>query len=254
MLRWVRRWGFIGIALCDVLLLNLKRTDEPSLNCASVNAGGNDYKILVVGESWAADGKVFPELPEAVSARLHGRGVRACSLGFSGRNSRLLYVELREKFPKRELYGLFDGTKPDKVIFMTGVNDVIQHVGASAYVEYTKKLAEYFSDADDIELITIPRVNERRFKPPNLFSFVKRSVLKCVYDNCDNQVNDLYRAALWRDHPELRLIEYDAFIEQYEGHESRYAADGIHLTDESLHEYGAFIGNATLLRSETAQR
>ncbi|KAF0134149.1 MAG: hypothetical protein FD139_2376 [Methylocystaceae bacterium] len=41
---------------------------------------------------------------------------------------------------------------------MNGVN---QHVGASAYVEYTGKLVEYFADVGDVEIISITPVNER---------------------------------------------------------------------------------------------
>jgi len=57
---------------------------------------------------------------------------------------------------------------------MTGVNDVIQHVGENAYVEYTRKLVDYFSEIDDEEVISIPRVNEMTFKSPNLYSRIKR--------------------------------------------------------------------------------
>ena len=53
---------------------------------------------------------------------------------------------------------------------MNGVNDAIQHVGASAYVEYTKKLVEYFADVDDVELISIPRVNESGFLGRRIFT------------------------------------------------------------------------------------
>ena len=193
--------AFVLAVTSGLTLLSLKRSDEPTLYCANVNGGGDDYRILVIGESWASDGKILPELPRAVSKRLDGRGVRACSLGFAGRNSRLLYAELREKFPKYKLYRMFEDKKPDKVVLMNGVNDAIQHVGASAYVEYTKKLVEYFADVDDVEIISIPRVNERNFRPPNFYSALKRSILSCFYDDCERQVNDLYRVALWSDHP-----------------------------------------------------
>jgi hypothetical protein len=44
---------------------------------------------------------------------------------------------------------------------MNGVNDANQRVGASASVEYTGKLVEYFADVDDVEIISITPVNER---------------------------------------------------------------------------------------------
>lgn len=242
-----QRLAFVLAVTGGLALVSLKRTDEPTLNCATVNAGEDDFRVLVVGESWASDGKLLPELPRAVSRRLEGRGVSACTLGFAGRNSRLLYTELREKFPREKLYRIFADRKPDKVVLMNGVNDEIQHIGASAYVEYTKKLVEYFSDVDDVEIIAIPRVNERTFKPPNLYSAVKRAILACFYDHCVRQVNDIYRVALWRDHPELNILEFDDFIERYEGNERFYTADGVHLTNEYFHKYGAFIGGAVSL-------
>lgn len=251
----LRRAFFLLAVVTGLALSSLKRSDEPMVACSRVNDGANDYRILVVGESWASDGKIFPDLPKAVSKRLGGRGVQACSLGFNGRNSRLLYSELREKFPKYRLYSLYGGTAPDKVILMTGVNDEIQHIGASAYVEFTEKLVDYFSDAGDVEIISIPRVNERWFKPPNLFSLMKRTIFRCLYDGCDYQVNDVYRVALWRDHPQLHILEFDNFIDKFEGHEDNYTLDGVHLTDETYHKYGRFIGSAmTLAHDEPPRR
>lgn len=251
MLREALRVGVLLAVLCGGLFFGVRRSDEPTLDCATVNGGDGNYKILVVGESWACGGRLFPELPKTVSDRLQGRGVQACSLCFAGRNSRHMYSELREKFPKEKLYGPFGGGRPDKVIFMTGVNDVIQHVGANNYVEYTKKIVDYFADVEDEEIISMPRVNELHFLAPNFFSHVKRSIFRCLYDNCDIEVNDKYRAALKRDHPELRMIEYDNFINRYQGNEQYYTRDGVHLTDEGFHKYGTFIGNATSIRART---
>jgi hypothetical protein len=252
MLHWALRLSCLLIGIGCTFLLGLKRTDNATVSCTTVNGGEHDLRLLVVGESWASGGKFFPELPRTISERLHGRGVEACAIGFSGRNSQHLYSELADRFPKEGIYALFGGKRPEKVILMTGVNDEIQHVGAATYVEYTKKLADYFSDADDVEIISLPRVNERGFRPPNLFSYVKRSILRCIYDGCDLQVNDVYRIALSRDHPELHVIEFDDFIDEYKGHERFYKSDGVHLTDESLHRYGAFLGRETSIRHITA--
>lgn len=246
----LRRAFFVLFVTTGLTLLTLKRTDEPSVACSEVNAGPDAYRVLVIGESWASEGKVFPELPRAVSERLGGKGVVACSVGFNGRNSRLLYSELREKYPRYKLYSLFEGQTPHKVVIMNGVNDEIQHVGAAAYVEYTKKLVDYFSDVEDVEVIAIPRVNERWFKPPNLFSHMKRNILRCFYDGCDFQVNDVYRVALWRDYPDMNVMEFDNFINKFEGHEEYYKFDGVHLTDEWLHKYGKFIGSAMSLSAK----
>jgi len=250
MLREALRVGVFLAVSSGMLFYGVKRSDEPTLDCITVNGGADDYKMLVVGESWACGGRLFPELPRALSERIQGRGVHACNLCFPGRNSRLLYSELRDKLPREKLYE-YCGGKPDKVIFMTGVNDEIQHVGENSYVEYTRKLVDYFSDVDDEEIISIPRVNEAGFKSPNLYSRIKRGILRCFYDDCEFSANDRYRSALWRDHPELQMIEYDDFIERYRGNEQCYTSDGVHLTDECSHKYGTFIGKATSLRPKT---
>jgi hypothetical protein len=255
MLQTALRLALTAAMLFTAVAFFLKRPDEPVVACETVNNGRNNYKILVVGESWAAGGKFFPELQETVSRRLGGRGVEACAIGFSGRNSKLLYYELLEKFPLEKLYGLWDERKPDTVVLMTGVNDEIQHIGPAAYVEYTKKLVEYFLRVADVEIIAVPRVNERSYKSPNLFSRIKRKILMCFWDNCEMQANDVYRIALFHDHPELRVIDYDDFIPRYRGHEGCYTADGVHLIDECLHKYGVFVGNAlTLAQDNQAAR
>lgn len=250
----VKRATFVLFVTSSLTLLAVKRSDGPSVACSEINAGPDAYRVLVVGESWASDGKVFPELPKTVSERLGGRGVVACSVGFNGRNSRLLYTELRDQYPRNRLYSLFKGQTPHKVIIMNGVNDEIQHVGAATYVEYTKKLVDYFSDVEDVEVIAMPRVNERWFKPPNLFSRMKRNILRCFYDYCNFQVNDVYRVALWRDYPDMNVMEFDNFIDRFEGHEEYYQFDGVHLTDEYLHKYGRFIGSAMSLSARVASR
>ncbi len=250
MLQTALRVALTAAMLFTAVAFFLKRPDEPVVTCETVNDGRNNYKILVVGELWAAGGHFFPELQEAVSRRLRGRGVEACAIGFSGRNSKLLYYELLEKFPLEKIYGLWDEKKPDTVVLMTGVNDEIQHIGPAAYVEYTKKLFEYFSRVENVELIAVPRVNERNYKSPNLFSRIKRRILMCFWDNCEMQANDVYRIALLRDHPDLRVIDFDDFIPRYRGHEDCYTADGVHLTNECLHAYGVFVGKALTLGEE----
>lgn len=255
MFGFLRHWRYALLSIAAIAffsLLTLKRADRPTVDCITI--GKNDgktapYRLLVIGESWAAYGKLFPELPQTLSERMGGKPVEACSIAFSGRNTRLLYTELLDKLPKEKIYwDLYDRKTPDKLIVVNGVNDEIQHVGASAYVEYTKKLVDYFNDIEDVELISVPRVNEKKFKSPNIFSAVKRAIFRCLHDGCEYQANEKYRVALWRDHPELQVIEFDNFMEKYEGNEYRFKPDGVHLTDEELHKYGAFIGRSASLR------
>jgi hypothetical protein len=57
--------AFVLAVTSGLTLLSLKRSDEPTLYCANVNGGGDAYRILVIGESWASDGKILPELARA---------------------------------------------------------------------------------------------------------------------------------------------------------------------------------------------
>jgi hypothetical protein len=242
--------GSVAVLLGSVVTYErIQKKDEPTIDCITVNGGSDNYKLLVVGESWACSGHFFPELPNKVSDRLGGRGVRTCSLCFSGRNSRLLNYELRDKFPKNTLYEFFGGHKPNKVILMNGVNDEIEHVGSYNYSEYTNRIVAFFSDVSDVEVITIPRVNEINFRPKNTLLYIKRLALRCFYDNCRLSSNDDYRSALRKSFPDIRMIEYDRFIKSYVGNEGKYAEDGIHLTDESYHKYGTFIGDVASISS-----
>ena len=207
------------------------------------------YSLLE--NSWAADGRSFPELAEGVSARLNGRGVKACSLGFSGRNSRLLNSELQSTFPKEKIYSFYKQSRIDKVVIMNGVNDVIQHVGAHNYARYTKELVAYFSSAADVEVISIPRVDEVNFVSRNILAYLKRLAFRCYYDSCNLAVNSAYRSELRKSFPEVRVLEYDNFIVSYAGNEKKYTPDGIHLTDEYFHRYGTFIGNSASLHPQS---
>ena len=75
---WFRITHLVSVLLIlsSLLLIWLmQRSDHPSINCSTINNGANNYNILIVGESWASDGKLFPELPLITSARLNGRGV-----------------------------------------------------------------------------------------------------------------------------------------------------------------------------------
>jgi len=246
MLKEAVRLAMLLFVLAGVLFYGFRRTDPAQLVTTAAH-GPDDFRLLIVGESWACDGKLFPELPDAISQRLGGRSVRACSLCFPGRSTKLLYTELLQKLTKDSLYEQCGGGRPDKVIFLNGVNDEIQHVGERNYVEYTRKLFDWFADIDDRENVAIPRVNEINFRSPYLFSRIKRRILMCWFDDCEFSANDKYRIAFWRDHPELKTIEFDNFIATYRGHEDCYLSDGVHLTEDCYHKYGAFIGKTATL-------
>ena len=74
MLQEAVRVLLVFAVLTVVLFFGVKRSDLPMLDCVTVNSERDNYKVLIVGESWVCDGKLFPELPATISDRLNGRG------------------------------------------------------------------------------------------------------------------------------------------------------------------------------------
>ena len=231
-------------------LRQLLRRDAlpPKIDCAATGTGDRPYNILVVGELWARGGRFFPELPETVSGRLGGRLVRACSIGFSGRNSIRLERELKAGFDHDAIRALFGGAAPDNVIILSGVNDVTQHIGARAYAARTRNIASYLAiDGSIVQVVEVPRVDERHAAISNVLGRAKRFVQKWLYDRGSNVVAERYRQELRSADPLLATIAFDKFIPTFEGNEHLYADDGLHLRIEVFHRYGTFLGNELLL-------
>jgi hypothetical protein len=131
-------------AVClAILATGCDRVRSPaSVACATVKGAGRGptRRILIVGESWATGGRLLPELPTAAARRTSG-DVRACQIGYSGRNTSLQLTGFEQDFSDDQVLRLTGGA-PDAIVIVTGVNDVVQHVGAARYRRDVLALAD----------------------------------------------------------------------------------------------------------------
>lgn len=232
--------AFAVLLLCGCALYVYKQSpyDPVKATCARSGKGEGNYKMLVVGDSWAAGSLFFPELPQSMSAKMAGKPVTACSIGYSGRNTARLVQEPKADFPIGKIKALFSGASPNEIVIMNGVNDVIQHVGAEQYAKATSELVTYLNEESRVRVLRIPRVNETGYSS-NLLRDIKRKLQAFYFDDGQLAVNDKYRAALANSYPAIETIEYDRFAPGYR--KELFLPDGIHLTDQQFRFYGAFI-------------
>lgn len=200
-----------------------------SLACADAGDGKIETRVLVYGESWAAGGRLLPEMPNRIFKRT-GKAVRVCQLGFSGENS----AKLLRHNPLDISYASLHGY-PDAVVLLNGVNDQIQHRGAAAYAGDTLALMKLFPDAR-VWAVAAPII---RPDPPIPFIHRWRFKIRGLFDHESRRdyINTLVRAA-----PRRSIISYTAFSTGALAQPQRYATDGIHLTPAEFHAYGNFLG------------
>jgi hypothetical protein len=88
--------------------------------------------VLVYGESWAAGGRLVPEMSRRLAART-GNAVRVCTLGYSGQNKAKLLQH--------------DAVAMSSVVILNGVNSQVQHIGPRTYADQTLQLMHKFPGA-----------------------------------------------------------------------------------------------------------
>lgn len=234
------------LSILALLLCGCSRL-EPSIACAGKLNVPDSIRVLVIGESWATHGKELPELPNAISART-AKSARVCTIGYSGANSRKLLYSFRRDFSPDKVRSLLGGNA-DEVVFLTGVNDIVQHVGASAYARNTSILvAESLKFSRHVQVMQIPSVDRNPRRP--LLSSIKARVFRRINDRDEIDSLNSYRGALADLYPGVNLIKYDAFSLGFANDSSKYMPDGIHLTQYWFHQYGTYIGKNMVLSSE----
>lgn len=236
---------------CAVMVIGgaarYEKLPAPAATCFEVAGKGPTYNVLIVGESWASGAKEMPDLPLAASKRLNGREVRACSIGFSGRNSGQILALLKSQYPETEIRALFDGQNINNVVILTGVNDALQHVGQSAYARGVTRLADYFKADGTVQVVNVPRINQQ-FSGP-VTRIAKRWTQDIIHDGGQRDVVDRYRQELTAKSPSIATIDYDQFAGRYEANKKLFKQDGIHLTEAEFHQYGTFLANHMILKS-----
>jgi hypothetical protein len=187
-------------------------------------------RVLIVGESWAAGGRMFPELPDTLARRLNG-AVSVCTIGFSGKNTGRI---VREFDPHIAVAAL--GGPPTNVVILTGVNDQVQRRGPRFYVTGVKRLMALFPTAC-VQVVSAPLINT--YPPVRTLSRLRNLALGTLHP----QRNAAYRWALTKAVPHDQIIDFTEFSRGFAAEPGRYEPDGIHPTRPVFHEYGAFIGS-----------
>ncbi|AYO78303.1 SGNH/GDSL hydrolase family protein [Sphingobium yanoikuyae] len=245
-----QRWMIIG-ATCLVTLIaggglaySLMPTPVPSTYCWGAGDHPNPLKVLVVGESWAAGGRLLPEAPQALNKRF-GRSAIVCSVGFSGANTRKQLRGLKAAFDRQGLVRLF-GSKPDKIVIITGVNDIIQRRGSMTYKDDISNLVEWLQPiSDDISILEIPNINLNSKLSP--IYKAKQIVFEFTSGEAGGDLLKKYRSSI-TDY-RYTVISYDDFIQGWATAPVNYTPDGIHLTTENFHKLGGYIGEVMPVRS-----
>ncbi len=204
-------------------------------------AGSKEPKVavLVIGESWAAGGRLLPEMADAIYKRLESGSVKVCTAGYSGRNALQISNAVRSDLSNEKVSELVKEYELRNIVILAGINDIIQHTGKVSYVNGVKGIAEKWPNLK-VEATEIPRVIETGV-PSGIASQTKRFLQRHFFDDGKHEVIDTYRSALVDTN--ISIISYDNFIPSYLGNESSYAPDGIHLTLDMYHSYGKYLGS-----------
>lgn len=231
----------LALIISLIMISSCSKSADSSVMCAEAGSGVVNERVLIFGESWATKGKELPDFPEELS-KIHGNAVRACSIGYTGNNTRKQINALNRDWTQEGISNILNG-KPTLVIFLTGVNDLIQHRGAKAYATDVEELARsrQFHNAP-VAIVEIPNIN--MYPPLSIASKIKNALQLWWIDGGIAHPITAYRAELRRRGLPLKIIPFEPFSMGYDLDRARYMKDGIHLTPKGFKQYGIYIANA----------
>lgn len=206
------------VLLAVLVLAGCAPASQPPITCAG-GASSDPIAVLVVGDSWGTAARLDEGLARAT-------GLRSCSVGYSGKRAGQIAAILRSSpLPKAET-----------IVMLVGVNDEVQHAGASTYANGVTALRREAAKASsNVLLVELPRVDlERDDGSPQRRA--KRWLQRHVWDRGEKEITQKYRAAVRAD------IPFDPFISSYATHRGMYKGDGIHLTDAAFDQLGEYLG------------
>lgn len=212
---------------------------KPDQFCSESGNQQSTLRILIIGESWAAKGRLLPYVNEEIAKNTNKHTI-VCTVGFSGRNAEKLYAELSNNYSDQYWVKLL-GSHPDKVILLTGVNDVVQHIGPDSYSKNLQKLINTF-DKSKVYVMEIPNVDVFLNHGASIPRLAKRWGQWVLNDRMEENTVSLYRAHTSKTISNASIIPFNPFLKDYESNKSSYTTDGIHLTDKEFNRYGSYIG------------
>ncbi len=183
-------------------------------------------RVLVVGDSWASEQRLDGPLSQ---------NARVCSVSYSGRTAR----EIIQSFQSdAALQAEVAALAPQHAVLVVGVNDVMQHRGATAYAGAVRDLAEALTRLGaSVRLLELPWTSNGAPRP--FPSMAKAAFYSCMFDGCRSEVTTEYRAAIGA---ELAVVDYDTFAPAYDP--ADFKPDGVHLTDPRREDLARLIADS----------
>lgn len=230
---------FVCLISTYFLIFKEKTMDPPDQFCSESGNQQSTLRILIIGESWAAKGRLLPYVNEEIAKNTNKHTI-VCTVGFSGRNAEKLYAELSNNYSDQYWVKLF-GSYPDKVILLTGVNDVAQHVGAKNYSNNLQKIINNFSKSE-VYVMEVPNVDVFLNHGASIPRLAKRWGQWVINDRMEKNPISSYREYVKNTISNVTIIPFDPFLKDFESNKNSYTADGIHLTNKEFNRYGIYIG------------
>lgn len=228
-----------AVALLSAAAHKAKSVAPVNAGCWTVGDGGKPFRLLLVGESWAAGAKMIPELPLAVSRGLGGRAVQVCGIGYSGANTSKQLIGLKRDFGNSGAAKLMGG-KPDAIVILTGINDILQRRGSATYRKDVSRLRDWLAElSTNVAILDLPaiNINSQLALPYQM----KRRFYMSIDGDSEAGLLNAYRGAL-HGLP-IRVLDYDAFGASWDTRPSAFDPAGIHLTPDQFHRLGAYLGD-----------
>ena len=216
------------------------RMSPPDQYCHSIPSKSKvNLNILIIGESWAAKGRLLPHASQTIYSKMN-IPITVCTVGFSGRNTKKLFNEIEYTYNNDYFNKLFEGNI-DKVVLLTGVNDVVGHVGKINYTSNLQKVINKLPESK-VYVMEVPYVDVFTNKNVSLPSLIKRRVQWSLNDKFDNNPIQSYRDHVKNNIKNINIIPFDPFLNNLKLNKDSYEPDGIHLTTKEFNRYGVYIG------------
>jgi hypothetical protein len=247
------RWsGWVRPAVATLVLMTSAGCQKvvPAITqCIDTAAGAPVRRVLIFGESWATD-RFALGVAKAAGQGVSGN-VRICAVAYYGMNTGEQRY-LLEKDYRGSLTAVLGGAA-DHALLLTGVNDVVQHVGADVYARNTRALAgELLKSSAVVYIPELSLVNTR--VRVGALSFTKRAVNRLRNDGGAYDPHQAYRAALAARLPgRVHLLDVDAFSRGYPADKASFDPGGIHFLPPRAEQFGMFLERAVRAHADQRQ-
>ncbi|NTU53984.1 MAG: SGNH/GDSL hydrolase family protein [Chlorobiaceae bacterium] len=210
----------------------------------------DQINIGIIGDSWVSGKKIDQPLEQAMSAS--GFETKIISSGQPGATSRDIYRNLfLDKSARYSSNALLMDEDIDYLVIVAGVNDSVQHYGASFYAHHTLLVAQTALARGIIPVIVeVPEYGIEKFSPSGLISWYMNTLYLWIFDHGNKKVMKSYRSELRKSIPQnitdkVIMVDFSMITEDYETSKYLYD-DPAHLNREGNVRLGKLIGNSII--------